>query len=198
MFCRKLVSTIKIFFATDLLWSKCGNLLWKPLQWIIILCKNPCASTGNELFEIQRLLQHANENVNTNHLSARIIIHIKSYWLKLSYSDRKECFTEFTIMTWLHLSNLPLGHLPPPCLTCSPVSRSQSAGWSWGRCAGRAPALWWSSDSSGEGGTPVDIQGRWCNPPRWHLKHLRTPLWHRQKQKGGYWLETRQNKETIQ
>lgn len=93
MFCRKLVSTIKISFATDLLWSICGNLLGiKPnhWQWIIILCKNPCASTGNYLFEIQMLLQHANESVSTNHHhSAGIIIHhqlllvkVMSLWQK--------------------------------------------------------------------------------------------------------------------
>lgn len=104
---------------------------------------------------------------------------MKSHWLKLRCSDRKQYFTEFTTRTWLHLSNLP-----PPRLTCSLVSQSQSAGWSWGRCAGMAPAPWWSSDSSDEEGTPVDIRGRWCNLPRWHRKHLRTlMLWHRQEKK---------------
>lgn len=150
-----------------------------------ILCKNPCAAaemTYCRYKGVWRMLMK---------VSAQII-----HTTSLIGSNDVTLTEEFSFMTRLHLSNPPLGHSPPPSLTCSPVSRSQSAGWSWGRCAGRAPALWWSSDNSGEGGTPLDIQGRWCNPPRWRLKHLRTPLWHRQKPKGDYWWENRENTET--
>ena len=48
--------------------------------------KSVCASTGNYLFEIQMLLQHTNENVNTNHHSARIIIHHESLIVQSNFA----------------------------------------------------------------------------------------------------------------
>lgn len=83
MVCRKLVSAIKMSFAIDLSWSKCGKyfisldsgqtcdseLLQNEQQK-----KNLCVSTGNCLFEIQKLVRHTNENVNTDLHSAKIII----------------------------------------------------------------------------------------------------------------------------
>jgi len=67
----------------------------------------------------------------------------------------------------------PIHPLIHPVFTCSPVSRSQSVGWSWGRCVGRTQVLWWPSDSSGEVGTPAGSRGWWCSRHRWHLNSHR-------------------------
>lgn len=58
-------------------------------------------------------------------------------------------------------------------LTCSPISLSQSEGWSWGRCAAKVRGLWWPSGSSDEVGTQVGSRGWWCSRHHWHLNSHR-------------------------
>lgn len=93
MVCRKLVSTIKTSFAIDPLWSKCGKYFInldsgqtggsELLQYVQKKKqkKHLCASTGNCLFEIRMLAQHANENVNTALHSAGMIINHRTVLL---------------------------------------------------------------------------------------------------------------------
>lgn len=128
MVCRKLVSAIKMSFAIDLSWSKCGKyfisldsgqtcdseLLQNEQQ------KKICVSTGNCLFEIQKLVRHTNENVNTDLHSAKIIVNHCT--VSLVTTGR---FTD--ICPAFAIKPTPLSPRPPR-LTCSPASQSQSAG----------------------------------------------------------------------
>lgn len=51
--------------------------------------------------------------------------------------------------------------------TCSPVSRSQSVGWSWARCAARPRGPWWPSGSSEAVDTPAGSREWWCSRRWW-------------------------------